>query len=337
MLASVHRPLPSSSFRPSPCRSRLRVGSLPAEPAAAVAAEDPGPPLRPGRSRSTTPTRRLSHQRAARSAGQRVMRHFLHESTVLRRPVPLAFAIAPLALRMLVTTPAAVLIAAAGETLRFPARGQATLPGTVDMAAVAAPAENDPSTAGGAIEPAGGVTHRGGRRGRVGPAPSRPGRPLRENALMSGGGNGDRGDMRVLADTRTGPRKVLLNTRARRTLDGRPRRKPICVSLAAQPVAADRSPFSIWYRVRREAGIEDAYLHPLRHTHASHAAIIGVPVPVVSRLLSHSSTGMTPRSVHLGDRDIEAAAERVGEAIETHLEVSDASQRASFQHDGPGR
>ena len=38
----------------------------------------------------------------------------------------------------------------------------------------------------------------------------------------------------------------------------------------------------------------------------------GVPVPVFSRLLGHSNTRMTLRYAHLGDRDIEAAAERVG-------------------------
>ena len=41
----------------------------------------------------------------------------------------------------------------------------------------------------------------------------------------------------------------------------------------------------------------------------------GVSAPVVSRLLGHSNVRMTLRYAHLGDRDIEAAAERVGEAI----------------------
>ena len=72
---------------------------------------------------------------------------------------------------------------------------------------------------------------------------------------------------------------------------------------------------SLWYRIRREAGIEDVRLHDLRHTHASHAVMNGVPVPVVSRLLGHSNVRMTLRYAHLGDREIEAAAERVGRAI----------------------
>ena len=80
--------------------------------------------------------------------------------------------------------------------------------------------------------------------------------------------------------------------------------------------ARPRSPdLGLWYRVRREAGIEDVRLHDLRHTHASHAVMNGVPVPVVSRLLGHSNVRMTLRYAHLADRDIEAAAERVGGAI----------------------
>ena len=41
----------------------------------------------------------------------------------------------------------------------------------------------------------------------------------------------------------------------------------------------------------------------------------GVPVPVVSRLLGHSNVRMTLRYAHLGDREIEAAAERIGQSI----------------------
>ena len=125
-----------------------------------------------------------------------------------------------------------------------------------------------------------------------------------------------RDDTLVLADSKVGPRKVPLSDRARAILDGRPKGESPFVFPSPREPSRPRGPnLALWYRVRREAGIEDVRLHDLRHTHASHAVINGVPVPVVSRLLGHSSTRMTLRYAHLGDRDIEAAAERIGQAI----------------------
>ena len=41
----------------------------------------------------------------------------------------------------------------------------------------------------------------------------------------------------------------------------------------------------------------------------------GVPLPIVARLLGHRHPSMTLRYTHVGDREIEAAAERVGRTI----------------------
>ena len=71
----------------------------------------------------------------------------------------------------------------------------------------------------------------------------------------------------------------------------------------------------LWYVVRREAGIEDTRLHDLRHTVASQAVLNGVPLTVTARLLGHSDVRMTMRYAHVGDREIEAAAERIGRTI----------------------
>ena len=76
----------------------------------------------------------------------------------------------------------------------------------------------------------------------------------------------------------------------------------------------------LWYSVRRQAGIEDVRLHDLRHTFASHAVLRGIPLPVVSRLLGHKQPGMTLRYAHVGDRETEAAAERIGAAIARALD-----------------
>ena len=123
-------------------------------------------------------------------------------------------------------------------------------------------------------------------------------------------------DMLVLADSKTGPRKVPLNSQARHILDRQPRGESVFVF--PSPLDPERhrgSTLPLWYRVRSEAGIDDVRLHDLRHTMASHAVMSGVPVPVVSRLLGHSNVRMTLRYAHIADRDIEATAERMGESI----------------------
>ena len=124
-------------------------------------------------------------------------------------------------------------------------------------------------------------------------------------------------DALVLADSKTGPRTVPLNSQARAIFDRQPRGgSPFVFPSPFDPARPRGSELSLWYRARREAGIADVRLHDLRHTMASHAVMSGVPVPVVSRLLGHSNVRMTLRYAHLADRDIEAAAERVGQAMD---------------------
>ena len=124
------------------------------------------------------------------------------------------------------------------------------------------------------------------------------------------------GDSLSLGDTKTGPRTVYLNAQARRIIERQPRGESPFVFPSLRFPDRPRSPYlQLWNSVRREVGIEDVRLHDLRHSFASHAVMSGVPVPVVSRLLGHSNVRMTLRYAHLSDKDIEAAAERVGAAM----------------------
>ena len=84
----------------------------------------------------------------------------------------------------------------------------------------------------------------------------------------------------------------------------------------------------IWRSVRRKAGIEDVRLHDLRHTFASHAVLQGIPLPVVSRMLGHKQPSMTMRYAHVGDRETEAAAERIGAIIARALDGSATGSNA---------
>ena len=131
--------------------------------------------------------------------------------------------------------------------------------------------------------------------------------------------------------SKTGPRTVFLNAGARSIIEGRLKEcrdylfpspiddgQPICVDLC------------LWYRVRKEAGLDDVRLHDLRHTFASHAVMQGTPLPVVAKLLGHSQTTMTMRYAHTGDRETEAAAERVGELISELLGMPPIVRRSDL-------
>ncbi len=131
------------------------------------------------------------------------------------------------------------------------------------------------------------------------------------------------GNQLRLRDSKTGPRTVFLNAEARSILERK--LKGAREYLFASPMDGGRPichNLPLWYRVRKESGLDDVRLHDLRHTYASHAVMQGTPLPVVARLLGHSQTTMTLRYAHTGDRETEAAAERVGEVISGLLGTS---------------
>ena len=119
-------------------------------------------------------------------------------------------------------------------------------------------------------------------------------------------------DTLELEDSKTGPRQVLLSPEARAIIEQQPRSGSPWVFPSPVNPARARVDLSLWKRVRKLAGIEDVRLHDLRHTFASQAAMQGIPLPVVARLLGHAQVQMTLRYAHVSDRDVEAAAERIG-------------------------
>ena len=119
-----------------------------------------------------------------------------------------------------------------------------------------------------------------------------------------------------LADSKTGPRKVYLNSEARRIIDRQPRAGSDYVfPLPSDPTSPTSRSTKLWSTLRKRAGLEEVRLHDLRHTFASHAVMQGVPLPTVARLLGHRQVSMTLRYAHVADREVEAAAERIGDAI----------------------
>ncbi|MCY4608157.1 MAG: tyrosine-type recombinase/integrase [bacterium] len=123
-------------------------------------------------------------------------------------------------------------------------------------------------------------------------------------------------DILDLQDSKTGPRKVYLNSEAREIIERQPRTgsEHVFPSPCDPTVPISRS-MPLWLTLRKQAGIEDVRLHDLRHNYASHAVLNGVPLPTVARLLGHRQVSMTLRYAHVADKEVEAAAERIGVAI----------------------
>ena len=133
-------------------------------------------------------------------------------------------------------------------------------------------------------------------------------------------------DILELVDSKTGPRTVFLSPKAKAVIDRQPRPGSPWVFPSPVNRKKPRSAESVdrlWRMARKQAGIEDVRLHDLRHSVASQAVLKGVPLPVVARLLGHSQVSMTLRYAHVAEKEVEAAAERVGRVIANLCGISD--------------
>ena len=133
------------------------------------------------------------------------------------------------------------------------------------------------------------------------------------------------GDCLNLAHTKTGPRRVWLSQAAQSILTRLPHAAgPYVFPSPRRPDKPLSPTLHFWRRARKEAGLDDVRLHNLRHTVASQAVARGVPLPTVARMLGHADPVMTLRYAHVGDRDLQVAAERIGMAIELAMESSES-------------
>ena len=125
-----------------------------------------------------------------------------------------------------------------------------------------------------------------------------------------------------LADSKTGPRRVWLGTEAKEAIkEARAKQEaPGMRSEFVFPNPLDRrrclgSLDRFWTTLRRNAEIIDFRLHDLRHSYASEAVRQNIPIPVVSKLLGHSSIRMTMRYVHASETEIEETAELIADHL----------------------
>ena len=125
-----------------------------------------------------------------------------------------------------------------------------------------------------------------------------------------------------LPDSKSGPRTVWLSSAARAVIDAIPRYSEDCPFLfpsrpPTRPI--DNIKFH-WNRIRIEAGLAGVRLHDLRHTWASVAAMNGVDMVTIAKLLGHALVETTERYVHLSDQSVTEAADRVSARLSAALE-----------------
>ena len=120
-----------------------------------------------------------------------------------------------------------------------------------------------------------------------------------------------------LPDSKSGPRTVWLSSTARAVIHAIPRYSPDCPFLfPARPPTRpiDNIAFQ-WDRIRAEAGLPGLRLHDLRHSWASVAAMNGVDMVTVAKLLGHRRHRTTAGYAHLDDAHLVDAAKKVGAII----------------------
>ena len=100
-----------------------------------------------------------------------------------------------------------------------------------------------------------------------------------------------------LDDSKTGPRSVEMTEEVMEIIDSMERLSD-CELVFPGRRARQIGLTKVWWKVRARACLDDVRLHDLRHSFATTAAMHGVPMPVIARLLGHSTIWTTTRYLH---------------------------------------
>ena len=124
-----------------------------------------------------------------------------------------------------------------------------------------------------------------------------------------------------LPNSKSGPRTVWLPGAAHAVIDAIPRYSEDCPYLfpGRPPTRPIANIAYQWRCIRDEAGLPGLRLHDLRHSWASTAAMNGVDMVTIAKLLGHALVETTERYTHLSDRSVADAAERVSNRMHAAL------------------
>jgi integrase len=117
-----------------------------------------------------------------------------------------------------------------------------------------------------------------------------------------------------LPDSKTGRKTIVLNAPAMAILCELPRVGPYVVP-GADPKRPRTDLKKPWGAIIKRAGLEGLRLHDLRHSFASIGAGGGMGLPIVGKLLGHSSPATTARYAHLDADPLRRASNSIGATI----------------------
>jgi integrase len=117
-----------------------------------------------------------------------------------------------------------------------------------------------------------------------------------------------------LSDSKTGAKSIVIGAPSMAVLVGLPRVGQFVI--AGDSMDKPRSDLSRpWTLVRRQAGLDGVRLHDLRHSFASVGAGAGMGLPILGKLLGHSSPTTTARYAHLAADPLRVASDAIGKRI----------------------
>ena len=124
-----------------------------------------------------------------------------------------------------------------------------------------------------------------------------------------------------LRDAKTGARQVALSPAAMKVLAALPRKVDNPWVIAGPEAGRHLSNLnSPWLVVRKRAGLEDVWIHDLRHSFASRALALGESLTMIGKLLGHRQVQTTARYAHLARESVKTSAARVVESIAVDME-----------------
>ena len=130
-----------------------------------------------------------------------------------------------------------------------------------------------------------------------------------------------------LPDSKTGARSVYLSHAAKDVLSRQDSHTDYVFE--QQNGEPQQSVPMYWRKVRVSAHVNDVRIHDLRHTFASHAALMNETLPMISKMLGHKRLSMTLRYTHVSQQETKAAAQRIALLIDAFAQGKDSTLTVS--------